>query len=116
MSNTDTSDIFDTLGDNEDDGSQHGSTSGLTEDLEQMGMDLDMDMDIEMDMDDDNSNSDEDGAGTPVPLVTLSFDDSDDDSEGEDISMGSQNVFNFTAEELETIRLCIHDIQLPTWV
>jgi hypothetical protein len=104
--NLDTSDVSD----NSDwQGSQHGSASGLTDELVDMVVDQDTDMDI------DDTDIDDPSETPPPPpeSITLSLDDESDD---EDTTPTPDNIFNFTTEELEMIRSCIRDVQLPTWV
>jgi hypothetical protein len=91
-------------------GSQHESTSGLTDDLDDMVVDQDIDMDFDdMDFDDPSKTP------TPPPeSITLSLEDESDDEDT--TPTPDSNIFNFTTEELEMIRSCIRDVQLPTWV
>ncbi|KAF8164936.1 hypothetical protein B0H34DRAFT_647608, partial [Crassisporium funariophilum] len=109
LSNTDTSN-FPTLEDDDEQGSQHGSASGLTDDLNAMEMDAmetDQDQLEQMEIDDD----------TPTPPsipITLSLDDDSDDEA--DLPTDPNNIFDFTTDELEAIRACIRDVYLPTWV
>ena len=103
-SNLHTSDVSD----NSDwEGSQHGSASGLTDDLVDMVVDQDTDMDVDH------------PSGTPTPppeSITLSLEDESDNEDNTTPTPDSNKVFNFTDEELEMIRSCIRDVQLPTWV
>lgn len=101
------------LSDNSDwQGSQHGSTSGLTDDLTHMDVDQDVRMDV-----DQPSYPDTSRTATPTPeSISLSLDDESDSDEANTPTPDSNKSFNFTGEELEMIRSCIRDVQLPTWV
>jgi hypothetical protein len=100
------------LSDNSDwQGSQHGSTSGLTDDLTHMDVDQDVRMDV-----DQPSYPDTSRTPTPTPeSISLSL---DDESESDEVNTPtpSNKFFNFTVEELKMIRSCIRDVHLPTWV
>ena len=82
------------LSDNSDwQGSQHGSTSGLTDDLTHM----DFDQDARMDVDDSRTL-------TPMPeSISLSLGDESDSDEANSPTPDSNKIFNFTIEELEII-------------
>jgi len=77
--------------------SQHESTADLTDDLTGMNVDIDEDY--------------PETPTLPQESITLSPEDESDESDDE-----SPSIFNFTPEELEMIRACIRDVQLPTWV
>jgi hypothetical protein len=82
--------------------SQHSSTSGLAEHLDNM------------DVDDENISTST-PSSTPTPssnAVPLPSDDEDEDEEP--VSIGG--AFDFMPAELAMIRACISDVQLPTWV
>jgi len=82
--------------------SQHSSTSGLAEHLDNM------------DVDDENISTST-PSSTPTPssnAVPLPSDDEDEDEEP--VSIGG--AFDFMPAELAMIRACILDVQLPTWV
>ena len=99
----DTSDVSD----NSDwQGGQHESaTDGL----------IDMVVDQDTDMMDTDFDEPSDTPTPPPESITLLLEDESDD-EDTTPTPESNNIFNFTTEELEMIRSCIRDVQLPTWV
>jgi hypothetical protein len=88
----------------EDDGaSQHSSTSGLAEHLDNMDVD---DKNISM----STPSSTTTPSSNAVPLL------SNDYNEDEEVLVSIGSAFDFTPAELAMIQACISDVQLPTWV
>ncbi|KAF8221802.1 hypothetical protein L208DRAFT_1325981, partial [Tricholoma matsutake] len=87
----------------DDSASQHSSTSGLAEYLDNM------------DVDDENISTFT-SSSTPTPSSNAVPLPSDDYDEDEEVPVSIAGAFHFTPTELAIIRACISDIQLPTWV
>ena len=91
------------LSDNSDNsdwqGSQHGSTSGLTDDLTHMDVNQDACIDVN-----EPSYPNTSRMPTPTPeSISLSLDNKSNSNEVNTLTPDSNKIFNFTVEELEVI-------------
>lgn len=97
--------------------SDASETSQELDDIKQTGNPLE-DEDDWMDVDEDASEREASATPTASTYTGMLFDDddSDDDEDAEFQPTDLTSVFNFNADELEMIRSCIRDVDLPTWV